>query len=59
MHTDGLLRERIMRNLENAIERLNDDFEKIEFWAAAMDAFVKPVPDYESAEDRFLLPRKE
>jgi hypothetical protein len=59
MQTDALLRERVMRNLENAIERLNDDFEKIEFWAAAMDALVKPVPGYENAENRFLLPRKD
>jgi hypothetical protein len=59
MQTDGPLRELIMRNLEDAIERLNDDFEKIEFWAAAMDAFVKPVPGYESADDTFLLRRKE
>ena len=59
MQTDGPLRELIMRNLENAIERLNDDFERIEFWASAMDAFVKPVPGYENVENVFLLRRKE
>ena len=59
MRSDGALRERIMRNLENAIERLNEDFDRVEFWAAAMDAFVKPVPGYEACETEFLLRREE
>jgi hypothetical protein len=59
MQTDWPLRERMMHNLEQAIDRLNEDFERVEFWAAAMDAFLKPVPDYEAAQSEFLLPRKE
>ena len=52
------LREQILHNLEDAIDRLHEDFERVEFWAAAMDAFLRPIPDYEMAEDAFLLPGK-
>jgi len=39
-----------MHNLENAIARLNEDFERVEFWAAAMDALLEPVPEIRIAE---------
>jgi hypothetical protein len=58
MRSDEAPRQRIMRNLETAIERLNEDFERVEFWAAAMDAWLKPVPAYETTETDFLLPPK-
>jgi hypothetical protein len=59
MPADWPLRERVLHNLEQAIDRLNDDFEQVEFWASAMDAFLKPVPEYETAHSEFLLPRKD
>jgi hypothetical protein len=58
MQSDRPLRERMMQNLEQAIDRLNEDFERVEFWAAAVDAFRQPVPEYEAAQGEYLLPRK-
>jgi hypothetical protein len=45
-----------MHNLEDAIARLHEDFDRVEFWAAAMDAFLKPIPEYEMTDETFLLP---
>src|SRR5262249_48912753 len=47
-----------MHNLENAIARLNEDFERVEFWAAAMDALLEPVPEYELPNEAFALPQR-
>jgi hypothetical protein len=52
------LPENIVRKLESAIARLNDDFEQVEFWAAALNAFLQPVPSYEASESEFLLGHK-
>jgi hypothetical protein len=49
------VRERIRRKLERAMDHLGKDFERVEFWAAALDAFSRPVPAYEPP-DQFLLP---
>jgi hypothetical protein len=56
MQANGPLPERIVRKLEDAIDRLNDDFEQVEFWAAALSAFLQPVPGYEPPDNEFLLP---
>ena len=56
MRPDEPLREQVMHNLENAIARLNEDFERVEFWAAAMDALLEPVPEYELPNEDFALP---
>jgi hypothetical protein len=58
MHAGGPLPEQIVRKLERAIARLNDDFERVEFWAAALNAFTQPVPGYEPPENEFLLHRQ-
>ena len=56
MHANGALPDRIVRKLEDAIDRLHYDFEKVEFWAAALQAFMQPVPRYDEAPDsKFLL----
>ena len=59
MQIDHSLPDNIVRKLENAIERLNDDFERVEFWAAALNAFLQPVPHYEAPDSVFLLGRQE
>jgi hypothetical protein len=58
MQASSPLPENIVRKLESAIDRLNDDFERVEFWAAALNAFLQPVPNYDSPSE-FLLARKE
>ena len=49
------LRDQVMQNLQEAIDRLNEDYERVAFWAAALDALVKPIPTYEPAHSEFLL----
>jgi len=59
LQAGGQLSERIARKLEDAIDRLNDDFDRVEFWAAALNAFLQPVPPYEAPPNDFLLPGKD
>jgi hypothetical protein len=59
MQTSSPLPENIVRKLESAIDRLNDDFERVEFWAAALNAFLQPIPRYEAPDSEFLLGHKE
>jgi hypothetical protein len=47
--------EKIFRNLTEALERLNEDLNKVELWTAALGYFQAPVPDYPPGE-RYLLP---
>jgi len=49
------VRERIRRKLERAMDHLGEDIERVEFWAAALDACSQPVPGYDPP-DQFLLP---
>jgi len=55
MQASSPLPENIVRKLQSAIDRLNDDFERVEFWAAALNAFLQPVPPYEAPNSEFLL----
>jgi hypothetical protein len=51
-------RERIERQLREAIDRLRADLALIEIWASALDGFSRPIPDYEPTDHvtRHLLP---
>jgi hypothetical protein len=44
--------------LNEAIERLRDDIDRVEFWADALDRLTQPIPEYEATDDltRCLLP---
>lgn len=46
--------ERIIENLIESLERLREDLNKVELWAAALGCFQAPVPDYQPG-DRYLL----
>lgn len=48
--------EKIVRNLQQAVERLQNDIARVELWAGALGCFTKPVPDYEHGQTRFDLP---
>ncbi len=54
-------REMIARELQQAVERLHRDMERVEFWADALGNFAKPIPDYEASGSRlneFILPQR-
>ena len=44
--------------LHEAIERLRDDIDRVEFWADALDRLTQPIPEYQATDDltRLLLP---
>jgi hypothetical protein len=53
-------KERIARQLMEAVERLQGDIARVELWASALGGFSQPVPDYDPAKsrlDQFMLPR--
>jgi hypothetical protein len=53
--------EMIARELQQAVERLHRDMERVEFWADALGNFSKPIPDYEASDGRlneFMLPSR-
>jgi hypothetical protein len=45
----------IVHNLIDALERLRDDLNKVELWAAALGQFQHPVPDYQPGS-AYMLP---
>lgn len=45
----------IVRNLIEALERLHEDLDRMELWAAALGSFTHPIPEYRPTEDRYLL----
>jgi hypothetical protein len=59
------LHENLTRQLHESVERLQQQAEKVEFWASAVSGLVQPVPEYtaeETAVSRYVkpgrLPRK-
>jgi len=46
----------IVRNLVEAMEKLRDDLDRMELWAAALDCFQHPVPDYRPDDAHILDP---
>ena len=44
--------EKIVRNLQQAIERLQDDIARVEIWAGALGCFARPIPDYGHGQHR-------
>ena len=48
--------EKIVRNLQQAVDRLQDDIARVELWAGALGCFTKPIPDYGHGQTLFDLP---
>ena len=54
-------RERIARRLQDAVERLRQDMDQVEFWTEVLSGLSRPVPDYNggtSVLNRFELPQQ-
>ena len=43
-------RERIARQLQDAVERLREDMEHVEFWTEVLGCLARPVPDYSAGK---------
>jgi len=50
-------REEMHERLQDAIAGLRRQLMRVEIWAAALDGFSKPIPDYQP-DSKFLLPGK-
>ena len=48
--------EKIVRNLQQAVERLQDDIARVELWAGALGCFARPIPDYDHGQTKHDLP---
>jgi len=48
----------IVRNLVEALNRLRDDLDRVEFWTAALSSFQQPAPDYRPDSEYLLSSRK-
>jgi hypothetical protein len=46
----------IVRNLIEALERLRGDLDRMELWAAALECFQCPIPDYHPGDHHLLTP---
>ena len=44
----------IVRNLIEALERLRGDLDRMELWAAALERFQRPVPEYRPGDQHLL-----
>ncbi len=44
----------IVRNLVETLERLQEDLDRMEVWAAVLGSFAHPIPSYQQNE-RYLL----
>jgi len=49
--------ELIVRNLIEALERLREDLDRMELWAAMLDSFRHPVPEYRPGDQHLLEPQ--
>ncbi len=53
------LQENLARQLCDSVERLQQQAQKVEFWASAVAGLSQPVPDYDpesSKIDRYVKP---
>lgn len=55
-------RERVARMLHDAVARLHEDIERVEFWTEVLGCLTRPAPDYtleNSKLNRFNLPGRD
>jgi hypothetical protein len=53
-------KEKIERQLQEAIDRLRADLVRVEIWASALNGFSRPIPEYQAVDEatRHQLPRR-
>ena len=56
MNNQGDAANALVRHLHDAIERVREDVEKVEFWADAVTGFTQPVPGYDDKDVKIWLP---
>jgi hypothetical protein len=49
--------ELIVRNLIEALEKLREDLDHMELWAAALGSFRHPIPEYRPTDRHLLKPQ--
>jgi len=54
----GSAEDLIVRNLIEALERLQEDLDRVELWTTALGSFHRPVPDYRPSDQHLLPDRK-
>ena len=50
---NGQGQEALKQHLRQAIDRLHQELEKVEFWAEALRSFSQPIPGYEPDKIQF------
>jgi len=48
----------IVRNLIEALERLQQDLDQVELWTSTLGQFHRPVPEYRPGDQHLLRQRK-
>lgn len=48
--------EKISERLQESLERLREDIDRVELWAGALEGFSRPIPDYDAARRYRLAP---
>ncbi len=48
----------IVRNLVEALNRLQDDLDRVELWTVALSSFQQPPPEYGPDNEHILPARK-
>lgn len=51
--------EAIRARLQDALDGLRKDINRVEVWAGALSGFSQPVPEVAPAPSKFLLTRKD
>jgi hypothetical protein len=46
--------EKIAQRLQESLDRLRSDIDRVEIWAGALEGFTQPVPDYKQEPDHLL-----
>jgi hypothetical protein len=50
--------ERIAERLQESLDQLRKDIDRVELWASALDGFARPIPPYDPALRYQLSPGK-
>jgi hypothetical protein len=41
--------EKIAERLQESLQQLRKDIDRVELWASALDGFTRPIPEYDPA----------